>query len=116
MLRAGRVAVLRGRDTGVVTYCVFHRVAGELQIQTLAAAPALRRAGLARALLVWLLGAAARDGLESAVLEVRSSNEPARNLYEQMGFQELATTSVGSSEAHETALILSRSLRERRPE
>ena len=106
--------MLRGRDGGVAAYCVFHRVAGELQIQTVAVATRFRRCGLARALLAWLLKAAGRDGLELAVLEVRASNEPGRNLYTQLGFRELGRRSGSPSEPAQIALILSRSVAESR--
>ena len=112
VLHAGRVALLRSVDAGVIAYCVFHRVAGELQIQTVAVMPGLRRCGLARALLQWLVDAATRDGLELAVLEVRASNEPARNLYAQLGFRDLAASSPSSADPPEAALVLSRTLGE----
>ncbi len=114
VLRAGRVVALRGHDTGVTAYCVFHRVAGELQIQTVAVATELRRRGLARTLIAWLLEAAGRDGLELAVLEVRASNQAARNLYTQLGFCELARRPGSLSEPDQIGLILSRSVAESR--
>ena len=114
VLDAGRVVVLRGEDRHVAAYCVFHRVAGELQIQTVAVATRLRRLGLARTLLGWLLEAAVRDGFGLAVLEVRAGNEAARKLYTQLGFRDLARRLGPPSKPDQIALILSRSVAESR--
>ena len=59
----------------------------ELHINSLAVDPAWRRRGLARRLLVSVLGDAVASGAQSATLEVRRSNEAARALYEGLGFK-----------------------------
>ena len=61
-------------------------IAGEVQIQNVATAPAFRRRGVAARLLTQLLRQAAVAGFESAWLEVRSSNLGAIALYERFGF------------------------------
>lgn len=67
------------------------RVIGdEAEILTLATAPALRRRGLAKAVLATFLEDAASRGVTSTVLEVASDNAPAKALYAAFGFQEAA--------------------------
>jgi ribosomal-protein-alanine N-acetyltransferase len=65
-------------------------IAGELQIQNLATAPAFRRQGVAARLLACVLERSRVAGLESAWLEVRAGNRPAIALYERFGFREVA--------------------------
>lgn len=62
-------------------------IAGELQIQNVATAPACRRRGTAAALLAAVLDRARAAGMESAWLEVRAGNEAAIALYRRFGFQ-----------------------------
>ncbi len=61
-------------------------IAGELQIQNVATAPACRRRGVAAALLAAVLERARAAGMESAWLEVRAGNEAAIVLYRRFGF------------------------------
>jgi [ribosomal protein S18]-alanine N-acetyltransferase len=76
----------RTPDRRVVGFCGVWRVVDELHINNLAIRPAYRRGGAATALLDHVLREGARLGAVSATLEVRRSNEPARLLYERMGF------------------------------
>ena len=61
---------------------------GELHVLNLATAPAFRRCGVAARLLQTALDAAARQGLERALLEVRAGNSAAISLYRRFGFRE----------------------------
>ncbi|MSO45359.1 MAG: ribosomal-protein-alanine N-acetyltransferase [Acidobacteria bacterium] len=70
----------------VVGFCSIWRVVDELHINNLAVAPTCRRAGVASALLTRALGDGVAAGATRATLEVRRSNEPARQLYERFGF------------------------------
>jgi ribosomal-protein-alanine N-acetyltransferase len=85
---AGVSYCLLARDPAgaVVGFCSFWRVVDELHINNLAVLPQSRRAGVATALLRQALQEGARLGATRATLEVRRSNEPARLLYERMGF------------------------------
>lgn len=62
-------------------------IAGELQIQNLATAPAFRRQGVAARLLQRALERSRAAGLEAAWLEVRAGNAAAIALYERFGFR-----------------------------
>jgi len=91
---------------GVVGFCSFWRVLDELHINNLAVEPRHRRAGVATALLERVLGDGVTLGATRATLEVRQSNQAARQLYERFGF---AVTSVRRSyytKPVEDALVL----------
>src|SRR5579862_1214448 len=72
-----------GRTTG---FCSFWRVVDELHINNLAVLEPYRRRGIGRALLTHVLNEGVRLGAHSATLEVRRSNEVARQMYERLGF------------------------------
>jgi ribosomal-protein-alanine N-acetyltransferase len=72
-----------GRAVG---FCSFWRVVDELHINNLAVLPQERRAGVATALLGHVFREGVRLGAVRATLEVRRSNDPARLLYERLGF------------------------------
>jgi ribosomal-protein-alanine N-acetyltransferase len=90
----------------VVGFCSFWRVLDELHINNLAVEPHHRRSGVATALLDHVLHAGRALGATRATLEVRRSNEAARQLYERFGF---AVTNVRRSyytKPVEDALVL----------
>lgn len=76
------------REAGgrAIGFCSFWHVMDELHINNLAVLPGHRRAGVATALLEFVLREGARLGAVRATLEVRRSNDPARGLYERFGF------------------------------
>jgi ribosomal-protein-alanine N-acetyltransferase len=61
--------------------------AGEIEVLTLAVLPAVRRRGLAKALVLSALGAARQAGAEAAFLEVADDNPAAAALYAGLGFR-----------------------------
>lgn len=65
-------------------------IAGELQIQNIATAPAFRCQGVAARLLTVVLERSVAAGLDAAWLEVRVSNVAAISLYERFGFLTVA--------------------------
>jgi ribosomal-protein-alanine N-acetyltransferase len=74
-------------DAGrVVGFCSVWRVADEIHINNLAVKPEFRRMGVATALLNHALREGGRFGARRATLEVRRSNDAARQLYERLGF------------------------------
>lgn len=70
----------------VAGYIVYWLVADEMHILNLATAPALRRKGIAKRLVLAAVRAAVDHGARLAFLEVRSSNAEARKLYADLGF------------------------------
>jgi ribosomal-protein-alanine N-acetyltransferase len=92
----------------VVGFCSFWRVLDELHINNLAVWPALRRSGIATALLRRVLNEGKRLGARRAMLEVRQSNAAARELYQKFGFAVSGTRSKYYTNPVEDALVLSR--------
>ena len=98
--------VARDADRTVVGYCSFWRVVDELHINNLAVAPPHRRRGIATALLTHVLGVGARMGARRATLEVRRSNDAARELYAQLGFAAAGVRRGYYTNPIEDALVL----------
>ena len=63
---------------------------GQGDIQTIAVAPAARRRGLGRALMVALLEEARLRNAVEVFLEVRADNPNAQELYASLGFEQIA--------------------------
>ena len=109
----GAVLVLRSpaapidRWRGIGAYCVYRVVVGEMHILNVAVAPGCRRRGIARWLLGFAIGQAARSGAVRALLEVRESNVEARALYADMGFAGLGMRRDYYDEPVENAVVLS---------
>lgn len=111
-LDRGHLVVLRGPTAsaaprrGILGYCVFEMVAGELHVHNLAIQPGHRGQGLGRRLLETVLWLATRRGAQSALLEVRESNWPALQLYYSLGFQSVRRRRNYYSHPTEDALEL----------
>jgi ribosomal-protein-alanine N-acetyltransferase len=80
---AARVWLARGPAGSVAGYLAAQRVLDELQVHSLAVAPAARRRGLGRALVEHAL---AEPGLRIAHLEVRCNDASAQAFYAALGF------------------------------
>jgi ribosomal-protein-alanine N-acetyltransferase len=87
-------------------FCSFWRVLDELHINNLAVAARYRRRGIGTALLNYVLDEGRRLGARRASLEVRRSNEPARLLYERLGFAVAGVRRAYYTNPIEDALIL----------
>jgi len=73
-------------DESLLGFCACWIVAGEVHINSLAIAPAVRRQGHARRLLREVFRSAVQEGAHAATLEVRRSNTAAVALYNGLGF------------------------------
>jgi ribosomal-protein-alanine N-acetyltransferase len=94
-------------DAGrVVGFCSVWRVADELHINNLAVRPEFRRMGVATALLNHALHEGGRLGARRATLEVRRSNDAARQLYERFGFVVAGIRRAYYTKPVEDALVL----------
>ena len=101
---APRGAVRRG----LCAYGAFRLVLDEMHVMNVAVAPPERRRGLARWLLRFALGRAARRGACRALLEVRAGNARRLALYESLGFRRLGVRRDYYREPVEDALVLAR--------
>jgi ribosomal-protein-alanine N-acetyltransferase len=101
-----RIFVIRTAHWRVAGYCAAWFVSSEVHINNLAIRPEVRRLGLATFLLGKVLEAARAAGAQSATLEVRRSNVPARALYEGLGFRIRGVRRDYYTDPEEDALIL----------
>jgi len=81
-------------------------VADELHINNLAVAEPYRRRGIGTALMGYVLKEGARMGAQRATLEVRRSNDAARQLYERLGFSAAGVRPAYYTNPVEDALVL----------
>ena len=104
------IFVIRTGGERVAGYCSAWLIFDELHINNLAVRPAWRRRGAARALIRHVLAEAPQLGARRATLEVRRSNEIARRLYTEVGFEVSGVRPAYYSSPQEDALILWREL------
>ena len=102
------VYVIRTHDCPVAGFCAFWKVLDQIHINNLAIRPDYRRRGLARQLLVRVMEEAVRLGAPTATLEVRRSNDAARELYQSAGFKLAGVRTSYYTNPIEDALILTR--------
>ena len=101
------VPFLVAERRGVVAgYIVAHCAADEGEILNLGVAAAHRRQGIGRALVARALQELAGRGVGTVYLEVRASNAAARQLYEVLGFGEVARRSRYYRRPVEDAVVL----------
>src|SRR3954469_16709246 len=103
-----RVYVLRIPGQRVAAFCACWFIYDEVHINTIAVDPRLRRQGLATLLMEHLLAEAAQAGVQRTFLEVRRSNEAARQLYARLGFSVTGLRRNYYSHPEEDALVLVR--------
>jgi tRNA threonylcarbamoyl adenosine modification protein YeaZ/ribosomal-protein-alanine acetyltransferase len=101
-----RLYLMTAESGELVAYCACWMIFDELHINSLAVGPAWRRRGLARRLLQHVFHDAVPSGARAATLEVRSSNDAARRLYEGLGFAVEGVRRDYYQHPREDALIL----------
>ena len=87
-------------------YAGFRSVLDEGYISNVAVSPALRRQGVATALIRAMLEEGTRRRLRFLTLEVRVGNAPARRLYERLGFREAGLRPGYYEKPREDALLM----------
>ena len=90
----------------VAGYVGSQTVMDETDMMNIAVHPDSRRQGVARALILALIGELKKRGSRCLTLEVRASNDPARALYESLGFAHVGTRRNYYQNPKEDALIL----------
>lgn len=91
----------------IAGYIVARESAGELHINNVAVREQYRRRGIGLALLGKILDEAKRLSVNTAFLEVRSSNAAAQCLYEKCGFKAIARRSNYYTDPREDAVVMS---------
>ena len=106
------IFVLRTEQRPVAGFCAFWRVVDQIHINNFAIHPECRGRGLGRTLLDRVLAEAKRLGAAHVTLEVRRSNEAAKHLYRQAGFDTAGVRARYYTQPVEDALVLVRTLEE----
>lgn len=88
-LRVGYHSFVIERDEKIAGYVLMNTVVGEAHVLNLCVAPGLRRQGIARSLLDYIIDLAVALKSVSLFLEVRVSNAAALALYQSSGFDEI---------------------------
>ena len=102
----------QGTEGGqLVGYVIGWYVLDEGELANLAVAPAMRRRGIGRSLLDAMLDDAAARGVSRVFLEVRESNQAARQLYALREFEHVGRRKRYYRSPVEDALILRRTLK-----
>ena len=90
----------------VAGYVGSQSVLGQSDMMNIAVHPDYRRRSIAEHLVTELIRKLGEKGNSSLMLEVRVSNEPARALYEKLGFRQVGLRPRYYSRPREDALIL----------
>ena len=90
----------------VVGYVGSQSVLDEADMMNIAVRPEFRRMGIAQGLVTALCDRLQERQVRSLALEVRASNEPAKALYEKLGFSQVGRRSNYYRAPREDALIL----------
>lgn len=106
--RFNRVARACDGSLAGYVFCAF--AGGEIHVHKIAVAPLLRQRGIARLLMNDVLRFAARITAEEVYLEVRPTNEAARNFYTGLGFRDVGRRTAYYADG-EDALVMSLFLR-----
>ncbi len=111
-LRYGYCCWVFERDDCVDGYGVMSIAAGEAHILNLCVRPEVRRHGLGRKILNYLVDLARRHDADTVLLEVRPSNRAAVSLYHELGFNEVGTRRnyYPAENGREDAMILAKTL------
>ena len=90
----------------VAGYIGSQTVLGESDMMNVAVHPDYRKQGIATGLITELIGALKKRESHCLTLEVRASNEPAKNLYQMLDFEEIGIRKNYYRNPREDALIL----------
>ena len=93
-------------DEKILGYVGSQTVMGETDMMNVAVHPDYRKQGIATGLITELIGALKKRESHCLTLEVRASNEPAKNLYKMLDFEEIGIRKNYYRNPREDALIL----------
>lgn len=97
-------------DGVVAGYVGSQTVLDSADMMNLAVSPSFRRQGIGERLVNSLTEALAEKGVKTLLLEVRISNEPAKELYHKLGFEIVGKRPRYYEKPREDALILRKEL------
>ncbi len=93
-------------ENKVIGYVGSQTVLGETDMMNVAIHPDYRKQGIATELILSLIQTLTERGSHSLMLEVRSSNDPAKTLYKKLGFEIVGVRKNYYRNPREDALIL----------
>ena len=96
------------QDGEAVGCAGMHCVCGECYIDKIAVHPAMRRRGIAQALVQYLIDYGVNHHAEFITLEVRAGNAPAIDLYSKLGFQTAGLRKSFYTGPNEDAILMTR--------
>jgi [ribosomal protein S18]-alanine N-acetyltransferase len=105
-----RVVLIAESVNECVGFGVLGLAGDDAEIESLAVSTSWRRRGIARRLCKELFGWASARGARSASLEVRVSNTAARELYDSLGFRQVAVRRDYYRDPQEDALVMTAEL------
>jgi [ribosomal protein S18]-alanine N-acetyltransferase len=106
------LAVWKQPDDAVAGYISFWVIVDEVHINNVAVRPEARGRGVGRQLVEFAMRHGASRGATRVFLDVRSANQPARRLYERLGFEQVGMRRGYYGHPLDDALILARDLRD----
>lgn len=98
------------QDETLVGYSGFWLVLDEAHITSVTVAKPYRGRGYGRAQMLHLLEIARDRAVRMVTLEVRDSNDPARKLYESLGFKAVGLRKGYYSKTQEDAIVMMKEL------
>jgi ribosomal-protein-alanine N-acetyltransferase len=102
-----RFYVLKNAETGeLAAYIGTWFIYEEAHVGTIASKKEFRGRRLAEQMLAYTALQALNEGLEYIILEVRVGNDPARRLYERLGFEQVGIRRKYYTDTGEDALLL----------
>jgi ribosomal-protein-alanine N-acetyltransferase len=107
-----RMPLIAEADGQARGYAFVWIVADELHVVNIAVDPSVRRRGFGRLLMAEILRRGRSMGSKLVTLEVRMGNRPARALYADMGFREVAIRPNYYPTDREDALVMIREIHE----
>ncbi len=97
------------KDDQMLGFAVMHFDLDLSHLNLLAVKPQFRKQGIGRELMMWLQRSAKTAGIETILLEVRSTNHVARTFYSRLGFRGFQTI-AGYYSGKESAVRMRKSL------
>jgi len=96
-------------DNQLLGFAVMHFGLDIAHLNLLAVKPAYRRQGLGKRLMAWLQNTDRNAGIETIILEFRSTNHSARGFYKQIGYREFQAI-AGYYQGKESAIRMRKTL------
>jgi len=90
----------------VIGYMLYQTWAEEMELHTIAVSPNLRRQGVGRKMIDYMIRDASLRGVERIFLQVRPSNEAAQSLYSSFGFYVVGVRHRYYRDNQEDALVM----------